>query len=124
MLGVIALCGVLATSAHAQANEVRFPVTSVGDSTVNFQVGANKWVAAGKSGIVVDPKRQDVLIARISILSVRSGTARALITGQTTTVEPGFVAVLERPEPRLFSKRDFWIGTVLGALVGFGLASL
>ena len=125
MFGAVAFCSVLMVStARAQATDVRFPVTSVGDSTVNFQVGSNKWVAVGKTGIVVDPKRQDVLIARISVLSVRSGTARALITGQTTTVEPGFVAVLERPEPRLFSKRDFWVGTVLGAVVGFALASL
>jgi hypothetical protein len=115
---------VAVSSAQGQAGEVRFPVTSVGDSTVNFSLGSNTWVAVGKKGIVVDPKRQDVLVARIEVLSVRGGTARAVITGQTTTVEPGYVAVLERPEPRLFSKRDFWIGTVLGTMLGFGLASL
>jgi hypothetical protein len=122
ILGFLSLVAV--SSAHGQATEVRFQVTSVGDSTVNFSVGASKWVAVGKKGIVVDPRRQDVLIARIEVLSVSGGTAKALITGQTSTVERGYVAVLERPEPRLFSKRDFWLGTLLGAALGFGLGSL
>lgn len=121
--GAIAFFAVVAVSS-AQAQEARFQVTSVGDSTVNFSVGSNKWVAAGNKGIVVDPKRQDVLVARISVLSVRGGTARAVITGQTTTVEPGYVALLERPATRFFSKRDFWLGTLLGAVLGFGAASL
>lgn len=124
-------CGALAfvaiaavSSAQAQATEARFQVTSVGDSTVSFPIGKNVWVAVGKKGIIVDPRRQDVLIARIAVLSVRGGTAQAVITGQTTAVEPGYVAVLERPETRFFSTRDFWLGALLGAVLGFGAGSL
>jgi len=123
--GALAFFAVIAaSSARAQGIETRFQVTSVGDSTVSFSVGSNKWVATGKRGIVVDPTRQDVLVARIAVLSVRGGTVRALITGQTTTIEPGFVAVLERPDTRFYRRSDFWIGTLLGAVLGFVVASL
>lgn len=122
---VLAFLGVVAvSSAQAQGTESRFPVTSVGDSTVNFPIGKNKWVAPGRTGIVVDPRRQDVLIARISVLSVTGGTARALITGQTTTVESGYVAVLEQPPTKFYSGRSFWLGTALGAVLGFAIGSM
>jgi hypothetical protein len=97
LAGALAIFALAAVPAGAQT-EARFNVTSVGDSTLNFSVGANGgWVAKGKKGIVVDPRRQDVLIARIEILSVGGGTATAVITGQTTPVQTTHVAVLERP---------------------------
>lgn len=125
-LRALAILGAVAVSsgrAHAQGTESRFAVTSVGDSTVNFSVGKNKWVVAGRTGIVVDPKRQDVLIARISVLSVTGGTARALITGQTTTVQSGYVAVLEQPPTKFYSGRSFWLGAGLGAVLGLVIGS-
>lgn len=117
-LGVVA-----ASSAHAQVAEARFPVTSVGDSTVTFAIGKHRWVVPGRSGIVVDPKRQDVLVARISVLSVDGGSAQAVITGQTTTVQTGYVAVMEPPAVKFYSGRSFWLGTALGAVLGFVIGS-
>ena len=122
-LAVLAVVAVSSAEARAQGTEARFSVTSVGDSTVNFSIGKNKWVAPGRTGIVVDPKRQDVLIARISVLSVTGGTARALITGQTTTVESGYVAVLEQPPTKFYSGRSFWLGAGIGAILGLVIGS-
>ena len=123
-LRALAILSIVAvSSAAAQGTETRFTVTSVGDSTVNFPIGKNKWVAPGRTGIVVDPKRQDVLIARISVLSVTGGSARALITGQTTTVESGYVAVLEQPPTKFYSGRSFWLGAGLGAVLGLVIGS-
>lgn len=118
-LGVVAV-----SSAHAQGTEARFQVTSVGDSTVTFPIGKHKWVVPGRTGIVVDPKRQDVLIARISVLSVGDGNAHALITGQTTTVQAGYVAVMEPPAVKFYSGRSFWLGTALGAVLGLVIGSM
>lgn len=116
--GAVAVLACAAVPAAAQT-EARFNVTSVGDSTLNFSVRSNDWVSKGRKGIVVDPRRQDVLIARIEILSVNGGTATALITGQTTPVQTTHVAVLERPPQRFYSRSEFWIGLVLGAAAGF-----
>jgi hypothetical protein len=117
ILGLFAVVAV--SSAQAQSVETRFQVTSVGDSTVSFPIGKHKWVVPGRTGIVVDPKRQDVLVARISVLSVADGNAQALITGQTTTVQSGYVAVMEPPAVKFYSGRSFWLGTALGAVLGF-----
>ena len=117
-LGVAALLTVGAVSVQAQANETRFQVTSVGDSTLNFSVAGHSWVAAGQKGIVVDPRRQDVLVARMTILSVNAGTVTAVITGQTTAVDTTHVAVLERPTVRIYKRTDFWIGLLIGAAGG------
>ena len=117
-LAAVAFIALAALPASAQ-NEARFRVTSVGDSTLNFPVGSNRWVAQGRKGIIVDPRRDDVLIARIAILSVNRGTATALITGQTTPVQTSHVAVLERPVTRFYSRGDFWLGILVGAVAGF-----
>jgi hypothetical protein len=121
-LGALIILAFLAVPARAQT-ETRFNVTSVGDSTLNFSIGTNTWVAQGQKGIVVDPRRQDVLIARIAILAVSGSTATALITGQTTTVQTAHVAVLERPPTRIYKRSDFWIGLLIGAVAGFAGAS-
>ena len=118
-VAALAVLAIAATTVEAQATEARFNVSSVGDSTLNFSVGANRWVAKDQKGIVVDPRRQDVLVARITILSVNGGTATAVITGQTTAVETSHVVVMERPTVRIYKRSDFWIGLVVGAVAGF-----
>ena len=118
-VGAVALLAIAASTVQAQTNETRFNVSSVGDSTLNFSIGSNKWVVKGQKGIVVDPRRQDVLVARIAILAVNGATATALITGQTTGVETSHVAVLERPTVRIYKRSDFWVGLLIGAAAGF-----
>jgi hypothetical protein len=108
----------------AQEGAVRFEITNVSDSTFTFPVGRNRWVSKRQRGIAVDPRRRDVLVARFRVLRVESGTATALITGETTRLEADDVALLERPRPRFYQRAEFWMGAAIGAAVGLGLGAL
>jgi hypothetical protein len=110
---------IAASTARAQTGSARFDIDSVGDSTVTFAVGNARWVHAGQTGLAVEPRRHDELIARLRVLSVASGTATALITGQTSRVVSGQVALIRRPPPPFYAVGLFWIGTAVGAAVMF-----
>lgn len=120
---MIALAFLLARPAAAQESAYRFEITSVGDSTFTFRVGTHGWVKPGLQGITVDPLRRDALVARFRILRVAGGSATALVTGQTTRLTDGNVALVTRPTVPFFKRREFWLGTVLGAAVGAVIAS-
>jgi hypothetical protein len=110
---------IAASTARAQTGSARFDIDSVGDSTVTFAVGNARWVHTGQTGLAVEPRRHDELIARLRVLSVASGTATALITGQTSRVVSGQVALIRRPPPPFYAVGLFWIGTAVGAAVMF-----
>ena len=118
-LGLSLLLAAAAPEALAQASATRFEITAVGDTTFTFRVGGPiEWVRRGQRGIVVDPRRRDVLIARFRVTDVRNGEATALITGQTTVVETEQVALLTRPETPWYRQRTFWLGLLLGGAIG------
>lgn len=102
---------------------VRFQIGAVGDSTFTFNVGAAKWVRVGARGIAIDPRRRDALVARFEVLRIERQVATALITGETMRLTIDHFAVLEEPRMPWFAQRPFWLGTVLGLLVGAGVAS-
>ena len=102
---------------------VRFQISAVGDTTFTFEVGKAGWVRAGAHGIAVDPRRRDALVAKFEVLRVDRGTATALITGETMRLTLDHFAVLEEPKTPWFAQRPFWLGAVLGALVGVGFGS-
>jgi hypothetical protein len=108
-----------AATAEAQTGSARFDIDSVGDSTVTFAVGNARWVHAGQTGLAVEPRSHDELIARLKILSVTRGTATALITGQTSRVVIGQVALVHRPPPPFYAVGLFWVGTAIGAAIMF-----
>ena len=108
----------------AQETAVRFSVTQVGDTTFSFRVGEHLWVRAGMRGIVVDPRQQDILVARFRVSGVASGQATAVITGQTTSVSTAHSVLLEMPSTPWYRARTFWLGTAVGAALGFLLGSL
>jgi hypothetical protein len=110
--------------APAQETAVRFSVTQVNDTTFNFRIGEHPWVRQGMRGIVVDPRQQDVLVARFVITGVSSGQATAVITGQTTSVSTSHSVLLEIPRRPWYRQRTFWLGTAVGAVVGFVLGAL
>jgi hypothetical protein len=105
--------------ARAQVGSARFDIDSIGDSTVTFSVGNARWVRAGQTGLAVEPRRHDELIARLRILQVSSGRATALITGQTSRVTDGQVALIHRPAPPFYTVGLFWIGAAVGAAITF-----
>jgi hypothetical protein len=109
-----------AATARAQTSSARFDIDSVGDSTVTFTVGNARWVRAGQTGLAVEPRRHDELIARLRVLHIESGTATAVITGQTSRVSAGQVAVIRRPPRPFYAVGLFWIGAVVGAAIMFG----
>lgn len=109
---------------EAQEASVRFEVIEAGDTTFAFPVGRHGWVIAGNEGIVVDPTRRDVLVARFRVVRVGDGRAEALITGQTTRVTTDHIALLDAPVPRWWERRHFWLGTAAGGLLGVFLGSL
>lgn len=103
---------------EAQETAVRFEIAGVADSTFSFAVGRYDWVAGGQRGIVVDPRRRDALVARFSVLRVQNGLATALVTGQTTSLSTQHAALLEQPPPPFYRTRSFWVGVVLGGVIG------
>ena len=107
---------------------VRFEVVAVGDSTFQFLAPDARWLREGMMGIVVDPRRRDVLVARFTLLGVRADTADALVTGQTMRVSTDHVALVARPPvaPRIIrriERRRFWTGAAVGGALGliFGI---
>lgn len=107
-----------APAAQAQASATRFEITEVGDTTFVVRLGEHDWVRTGLRGIVVDPRRRDVLIARFRVTATSEGEAVALITGQTTVVQTEHVALLTRPETPWYRQRTFWAGLFLGGAIG------
>ncbi len=106
-------------AAHAQVGSARFDIDSIGDSTVTFAVGNARWVHAGQTGLAVEPRRHDELIARLRVITVSNGSATAVITGQTSRVSEGQVALIRRPAPPFYTVGLFWIGAAVGAVITF-----
>lgn len=96
----------------------RFEVVAVDDTTFTILIGADRWVRRGTIGVAVDPRRRDALVARFRILSRVGDSALALVTGQTTRVEPTHVALIREPVPGPFRQETFWTGLFLGATLG------
>jgi hypothetical protein len=114
----IALTLALATPAGAQLRDVRFEITQVGDTTFRFPSGRAGWVKPGVTGIAVDPRRRDELVARFLVIRVDSGLVTALITGQRTRVATEHIAVItERPKP-WWRSNTFWGGAIFGIVIG------
>ena len=109
--------------AHDLQRAVRFQISEVADTTFTFEVGKASWVRAGVHGIAIDPRRRDALVAKFEVLRVDRGRATALITGETMRLTLDHFAVLEEPRTPWFAQRPFWLGAVLGALVGVGFGS-
>ena len=123
-LALFALAAIAPVAAHGQETAVRFAVTQVGDTTFTFRLGDQTWVRQGLRGIVVDPRQQDVLVARFRVTRVANGQASAVITGQTTNVSTSHSVLLEIPATPWYKQRFFWLGTAAGAVIGFVIGGL
>lgn len=106
--------------ARAQETAYRFEITNVGDSTVSLSTDKHEWVHEGQKGIAVDPMRHNALVARFVILHVDGVHKRALaiVTGQTTRLTTGHVALIDRPTRKWFAQPTLWIGAVAGLILG------
>lgn len=113
---LIAAPGARAT--YAQQGAYRFEIAVAGDSTFVFPLSRNDWVKKGMHGIAVDPARHDVLIAQFIVTRVARDSAVALVTGQTTRITTDLVALIEHPEKPWYLRPTFWLGGVLGAIIG------
>ena len=114
LLGLVLVGG----AAEAQFRGVRFEITQVSDTTFRFPRGTAGWVKAGSTGIAVDPRRRDVLVARFRVVRVDSGLVTAVITGQTTRVATEHVAVMSEPPRPWYRGITFWGGVVFGIVIG------
>ena len=115
-LGVALTLGV--RPAEAQFRGVRFEITQVGDTTFRFPRGNAGWVKPGTTGIAVDPRRRDVLVARFRVVKVDSGMVTAIITGQTTRIATEHIAVLTEPPRPWYRAITFYAGIVIGFIAG------
>ncbi len=115
---VVCALALIASGAGAQRTAVRFEIVAVDDSTITFATGPLGWVQAGVEGVAVDPTRRDALVARYRVLHVEQGQAVALVTGQTMRVSTEHVALLDAPRTRFYRSSVFWVGTVLGLVLG------
>jgi hypothetical protein len=119
--GVLLLLAVVGAprGAGAQLRGVRFPVATVGDTTLTFSPGKERWLRRGMTGIAVDPKKRDDLVARFRVVRVELTTGvTAVVTGQTTKLTTEHVVVIEEPAPRWYRRKAFWGGLLLGAALG------
>jgi hypothetical protein len=117
--GVLLLALALgATPAQAQFTGVRFEITQVGDTTFRFPRGNAGWVRPEMTGIAVDPRRRDILVARFKVARIDSGLVTAVITGMTTRVATEHIAVLDAPPKPWYKGITFWAGTVFGIVIG------
>lgn len=124
---LLVLIGVLTPQAraHAQDRDVRFAITAVGDTTVAFQAGKMTWIVRAKRAIVVDPRRNDALVARLRVLSVSAnGEAVALVTGQTGRITTEHVVLGTEPPTRWYRNVMLWTGAVFGLALGFGIGRM
>jgi hypothetical protein len=117
-LSILLLAAPDTRALRAQQGAYRFNIASAGDSTFSFPLSRNDWVKRGMHGITVDPARHDALIARFVVTRVKGDSAVALVTGQTTRVTTDLVALLERPVKPWYLRSTFWLGGVLGAIIG------
>jgi hypothetical protein len=118
VLAVSAAVLFVPAAVRAQDSAIRLEIRSVGDSVFTFNSSPVSWIARGQQGIVVDPRRRDVLVARFTVLNVENGVGNALILGQTQPVSTEHVALLREPRPRWFSSKTFWFGVAAGAVGG------
>jgi hypothetical protein len=108
--------------ARAQDRDVRFAITTVGDTTVTFQAGKMTWVVRAKSAIVVDPRRSDALVARLRVLSVSSsGEAVAMVTAEVGRITTDHVVIGREPPTRWYRNTLMWMGTAFGLIAGFAI---
>ena len=105
-------------TAQAQFRGIRFEITQVGDTTFRFPRGNAGWIKPEMTGIAVDPRRRDILVAEFRVVRVDSGLVTALITGQTTRVATEHIAVLPEPPKPWYKGITFWGGTVFGFVIG------
>ena len=83
-----------------------------------------RWLRRGLTGIAIDPRKRDVLVARLRVLSVdKAGNVSALVTGQTTAVTTSHVVLMQEEPPAWFKRRTFWGGMVLGVALGAAAGS-
>jgi hypothetical protein len=108
-------------SAHADAqdNRTRFEITSPTDTTFTIILGDVRWVKVGMTGDVVDPALRDRLVGRFSVNSIVNRTARARITGLTTSIRTNHFALLRQPKVSWLKDKFLWIGAGVGLAVGF-----
>jgi hypothetical protein len=117
-LSIVLLAAPGTRALRAQQGAYRFNIANAGDSTFSFPLSRNDWVKKGMHGITVDPARDDALIARFVVTRVTRDSAVALVTGQTTRMTTDFVALRERPVKPWYLRPTFWLGGVLGAIIG------
>lgn len=123
-LALLLAMGALARPAQAQLKGVRFEIATVGDTTLGFRSGTEHWIKRGQSGIAVDPRKRDILVARLRVLGVdKAGYVTALVTGQTTAVTTDHVVLLQQAPPAWYRRKSFWGGVVLGAALGAAAGS-
>ena len=114
LLGLVLVAG----TADAQSRGIRFEIIQVDDTTFRFPRGTASWLKPDATGIAVDPRRRDVLVARFRVVRVDSGLVTAKITGLTTRVTTEHIAVLAEPPKPWYRGITFWAGTVFGVVVG------
>jgi hypothetical protein len=105
----------------AQETYARFEIIAPSDTTFTLVLAEVRWVKRGMAGVVVDPRQRDEMVARFTISAVDEKTARASITGMTSGITELHMALLPVPGKPWFAEKLFWLGTALGAALGFFL---
>jgi hypothetical protein len=129
LLGMPACATVRPGPATGEATDERFPrdasrfeLRPASDTTLRFAPAEVRWIRPGLEGIAVNPAQGDALVARFRVVRVDADSATALVTGQTTRLAPGHVALLVPPRRDWWRERLFWWGAAAGGgLLGVAL---
>ena len=135
---VLAYCAALALAAchrvPAPANELslprvprdaaRFEIDTADDSTATFRPAEARWLRTGMYAYAVDPKNRDALIARLQLQTDDGIQITALVTSQVKRVNTTHVLLIPRPFVPWYRAPRFWLGAVLGGMLGVTATAL
>lgn len=99
-------------------NAARFEIEFVDDSTAVIQLEEAGWVRRGLVAYAVDPQRRDALVARLTVLSRDSTSARLLIASQVTRVTTEHFILLPKPATPWWRSRSVWTSLLSGLAAG------
>jgi hypothetical protein len=112
------------SNAPIPRDAARFSISTTNDTMVVFRPLEARWLRVGMRGHAVDPQQRDALIARLTIVSIDTGSVVAKITGQVSQVSATHVVLMVRPRVSWWHDSHFWLGAVTGIVASVSAVAI